>query len=172
MKIYSRLKTYFNAPSRCFIPKCKAVCCTNAPLPEDFLQKHVKNVQRRIYSGINIGLNDPRDTFNSVVYNTTTNPIQLIGVNQNGERIAGIPPEMVKKLQIKSMEQIQQLMDSYNPSDNYCPFITDYARCSVYKERPPICKDYGSAPGKENVCPEKSSRLQILKFYLKSLISK
>lgn len=63
-------------------------------------------------------------------------------------------------------------MDSYNPSDNYCPFITDYARCSVYKERPPICKDYGSAPGKENVCPEKSSRLQILKFYLKSLISK
>lgn len=102
MKIYSRLKTYFNAPSRCFIPKCKAVCCTNAPLPEDFLQKHVKNVQRRIYSGINIGLNDPRDTFNSVVYNTTTNPIQLIGVNQNGERIAGIPPEMVKNCKLKA----------------------------------------------------------------------
>jgi len=163
----TKLKTYLTTPAKCFIPKCKAHCCTNAPLPEDFLPKHYEKIQRNIYSGINIGQNDPRDTFNSVIYNTTPNPIQLIGVDENGHTIVGIPPEMLKKLQIKSMEEIQALMAKYNQYDNYCPFITSHARCSVYSERPPICREFGTAPGKENICPEKATPLEIYKYKIK-----
>lgn len=167
MKIRN-LKIYFTNPEKCFIPKCKAHCCTNAPLPEDYLPKHADKIQRNIYSGINIGQNDPCDTFNSVIYNTTTNPIQLIGIDDaTGKKIVGIPPELMEKLQIKSMEQIQALMAKYNQFDNYCPLITSDARCSVYETRPQICKDFGSAPGPENICPEKSSRLEIIKYNIK-----
>lgn len=164
----TNLKTYLTTPSKCYIPKCKAHCCTNAPLPENFLPKHTDKIQRNIYSGINIGKNDPCDSFNSVIYNTTTNPIQLIGLDATtGAPLVGIPPKIMEELQIKSMEQIQALMEKYNQFDNYCPLITDYARCSVYEARPQICKDFGSAPGPENICPEKSSRLEIFKYKTK-----
>ncbi len=166
MKIISKIKTYLNTPSKCFIPKCKAHCCTNAPLPEDFLPKHPDKIQRNIYSGINIGQNDPHDTFNSVIYNTTRNPIQLIGVDQNGNSVVGIPPNVLKELQIKSMEQIQQLMERYNQFDNYCPFITPYGRCNVYSERPQICRDFGTLPDSINHCSEKATPLEVFKSKL------
>ena len=121
MKI-TKLKTYLTEPSKCFVQRCKARCCTNVPLPEDFLPSHPEKIQRNIYSGINIGHNDPRDTYNSVIYNTTQNPIQLIGVDQNGNSLVGIPPNVIEELQIKSMEQIQALMAKYNQYENYCPY--------------------------------------------------
>lgn len=170
MKIISRIKTYLNTPSKCFIPKCKAHCCTNAPLPEDFLPKHPNAIQRNIYSGINIGQNDPHDTFNSVIYNTTTNPIQLIGVDQNGNSVVGIPPNVLEELQIKSMEQIQKLMERYNQFDNYCPFITPYGRCNVYSERPQICRDFGTLPDAINQCGEKATPLEVMKLRTKGFI--
>lgn len=163
----TKLKTYFTAPTKCFTLKCKAHCCTNAPLPEGFLQKHTNKIQREIYSGVNIGRNDPKDTFNSIIYNTSNNPIQFIGFDQHGNKLMGIPPEVIKKLQIKSMEQIDALMKSYNQFDNYCPFIKNNAKCSVYKERPQICREFGTLKDKQNICPEKTSRLDIIKYYIK-----
>lgn len=166
MKI-TQLKTYLTEPSKCFVQRCKARCCTNVPLPEDFLPSHTEKIQRKIYSGINIGHNDPRDTYNSVIYNTTQNPIQLIGVDQNGNAVVGIPPKVIEELQIKSMEQIQALMANYNQYENYCPYITTKARCSIYEQRPPICREFGTDPAPINHCHEKSSRLDIAKFYIK-----
>ena len=66
MSKIQKLRTYLTSPTKCFIPKCKARCCIDAPLPEDFLPRMQSRIQRQIYSGANIGQNDPRDKFNSV----------------------------------------------------------------------------------------------------------
>lgn len=163
----NKLKSYLKSPIKCYIPKCKAKCCINAPLPEDFLPKFEGRIQRRIYSGINIGQNDPRDTFNSIIYNTTPNPIQIIGFDQYGNKIMGIPKKIMEELNIKSKEQIQALMEQYDKFKNYCPFITDFGKCNVYEHRPIICREFGTALGKINWCPDKSSRLDILRFNMK-----
>lgn len=162
MKIYN-LKTYLTTPSKCYIPKCKAICCADAPLPVDFLPKHKDKIQRNIYNITNIGRNDPKDTYDSVLFNTTGNPIQLLGVDQYGNKIVGIPKEIMEKMQIKSMEEIEALMDSYKKYPNYCPFITDYGRCNVYQQRPPICKEFGTDPNPINKCPEKATPLEVFK---------
>lgn len=73
------IKTYLTSPSKCFIPKCKARCCADAPIPVDFLPKYKDKVQRPIYNIVNIGHNDPKDTYDSVMFNTTGNPIRFIG---------------------------------------------------------------------------------------------
>ncbi len=164
------IKTYLTSPSKCFIPKCKARCCADAPIPVDFLPKYKDKVQRPIYNIINIGHNDPRDTYDSVMFNTTGNPIQFIGFDQNGNRLVGIPKDVMKKMQIKSQEQIQALLEDYQKNKNYCPFITDYGRCSVYSERPPICREFGTDPAPINRCPEKASRLEIVKFKMKNFV--
>ena len=170
MSYYTKVRTYLNSPVKCFIPKCKARCCVDAPLPEGFLDKHKGRIQRSIYSAVNIGQNDPRDTFNSVIYNTT-NPVQLLGFDQNGNKLVGIPKKVLQELNIKSMEQIQELLNDYRRYKNYCPFITNYGQCSVYEHRPIICREFGSSPLKINYCPDKSSRLDIVKFCVKDFFN-
>lgn len=167
MSYYTKISTYFKTPTKCFIPKCKARCCVDAPLPEGFLDKFQSRIQRPIYNAVNIGQNDPRDTFNSIIYNTTTNPVQLIGFDQNGNKLVGIPKEVLEELNIKSMKQIQDLLDDYKNHKNYCPFITEYGRCNVYEHRPVICREFGSSPLKIDYCPDKSSRLDIIKYNAK-----
>jgi len=168
MKIISRLKNFINTPSKCYIPKCKAVCCTNAPLPEDFLPKHQDKIKRPIYAGINIGQNWIEDTYNSVIYNTTPNPLQFVGFDQNGNKLMAISKEMVEKLQIKSMEQLDELIEKYSQFKNYCPFLTVRGRCNVYEHRPPICKEFGTEiQNPLNICPEKSSIKDIIKYQAK-----
>lgn len=171
MNKIQKFRTYLTSPQKCFIPKCKAHCCINAPLPEDFLPTMQSRIQRRIYSSVNIGQNDLRDKFNSVIYNTTPSPIQVLGVDQNGNKVLGIPKEVIEQLQIKSKEQIAALVEQYNEYKNYCPFITDYARCAVYEHRPPICREFGSSPLKIDQCPEKASRLDIMKFFVKEFFN-
>lgn len=165
------LKTYLKTPYTCFIPKCRSKCCVNAPLPEDFLPKHLDKIQRPIFSGVNIGQNDPRDTYNSIIY--STRPITFIGIDENGNKLYGITQERMEQLQLKSMEDINRLLAEYEAKKiyNYCPFIMPNARCSVYNERPPICREFGTMPGKLNICPDKASRLDILKFYAKTLFN-
>lgn len=151
-------------PSKCFIPKCKARCCVNAPLPEGFLPKFKDKIKLPIYSATNIGVNDIKDTYNSIVYNTK--PIKFIGYDEKGNSLLGIPKEVVEAYQIQSMEQVDQLLEAYKDILNYCPFITKYAKCSVYKDRPPICKEFGTdTKNPLNKCPEKASRLEVLKSY-------
>lgn len=163
----ANLKTYLTKPTKCFIPKCKAHCCINAPLPEDFLPKHTDKITRKIYSGINIGQNGMEDKYNSIIYNTTPNPLQLVGKTFDGHSLYGISKKMIDFYQIKSQEQLDEIIAKYESWQNYCPFITDYGKCNVYTERPPICREFGTSEDKLNLCPEKSSRLDIMKFYLK-----
>ena len=163
-KIVSRFKTYMTEPTKCFTPKCKAHCCINAPLPEGFLQKHKDKIQLDIFSATNIGINDPKDTYNSIVYNTR--PIKFMGYDKNGNSLVGIPKEVIEQYQIQSMEQVEALLKLYDGVQNYCPFITEHAKCTVYKDRPPICKDFGTdLTNPLNKCPEKASRLEILIKY-------
>ena len=167
MKIRQKVITYFTEPSKCFIIKCKARCCQNAPLPEDFLPKYPDKLRRDIYSAVNIGRNDPRDTYNSIIYNTTPNPVQLVGFDQYGNQLMGIPQHVMEDLQIKSMEQVKALIEDSKNYKNYCPFLTDIGRCNVYENRPPICREFGTLPDKINQCPDKSSRLDIANFYMR-----
>ncbi len=171
MSKITSLKTYFLTPAKCFIPKCKARCCINAPLPEGFLPKHEDKIQRRIYSAVNMGQNDPRDTYNSILY--STRPITFIGYDQNGNALYGITKETMEAYQLKSMEDVGRLIGEFEKHKiyNYCPFITKYARCSVYNERPPICREFGTMPGKQNVCPDKSSRIDIIKYSVKKFFN-
>ena len=164
----TNLKTYLNKPYKCYIPKCRSKCCINAPLPEDFLPKHKDKIQRQIFGAFNMGQNDIRDTYNSVIY--STRPIIFIGYDTDGKMLCGISPEVAKKLQLKNMDDVHNLLAEYEAKKiyNYCPFIKSDASCSVYNDRPPICKEFGTMPGKINECPEKASRLDILKFNLKS----
>ena len=50
---------------------------------------------------------------------------------------------------------------------SFNPFIKNNAKCSVYKERPQICREFGTLKDKQNICPEKTSRLDIIKYYIK-----
>ena len=166
MKILRKTINYFKSPTKCFIPKCRARCCVDAPLPEGFVERFESRVQRPIYSGLNIGINDPKDNFKSIVYNTR--PIQLLNIDRNtGKKTYGISKEMLDELQVKSMEDVYNLLNQYEAKKiyNYCPFITDYGRCAVYEHRPPICREFGSSFAKVDICPEKSSRKDIIKFY-------
>ena len=165
-KIMTRFKRYITEPSQCFIPKCKARCCVNAPLPEGFLPKFKDKIQLDIFSATNIGVNDINDTYNSIIYDT--NPIKVLGKDKDGKTLVGIPKDVLQRLQIQSIEQVQKLMELYDGVLNYCPFITEYGKCAVYKDRPPICKEFGTdTKNPLNRCPEKSSRLEIFKEYLK-----
>lgn len=172
MKILRKTVDYFNTPTKCFIPKCRARCCIDAPLPEGFLERFNSRIQRPIYSGLNIGINDPKDNFNSIVYNTR--PIQLINIDRNtGKKIYGISKDMLDELQVRSMDDINTLLNNYEAQKiyNYCPFITDYGRCAVYEHRPPICREFGTSFAKVDLCPDKSSRFDIIKFYLAQLFN-
>jgi len=171
MKAISKISTYFNAPSKCFIPKCKARCCINVPLPEDFLPKHENKIQRQIFGGFNMGINDlEQDTYNSIIY--STRPVIFMGYDIQGNMIATIPPQIMEQLQLKSQKDVYDFINELDSKKvfNYCPFIKSDASCSVYSERPPICREFGTAPGKKNKCPEKASRLEIIKFKTKAFL--
>lgn len=171
MKILPKIKNYINAPTQCFIPKCKAICCANAPLPEDFLPKYKDKIVRDIYGGINIGQNDIHDTYNSIIYKTTPDPIQMIGFDENGNKLMGISREMIERFELKSMEEVMALSEKYKDYPNYCAFLTDRGKCNVYKKRPPICKEFGTKiENPQNICPDKTSRKDILKYFVKDFI--
>lgn len=163
MSKITSIKNYLTKPSKCYIPKCKAKCCINAPLPEGFLPSHADKIQREIYGAFNMGQNDIRDTYNSIIY--STRPITFIGYDIEGKALYGITKETMEKYQLKSMQDIQEFINYFDDNKfyNYCPFIDVYARCSVYESRPPICKEFGTMPGDLNVCPEKASLLEIFK---------
>ena len=171
MKIISKLQNYMNKPSKCFIPKCKAICCANAPLPENFLPNNKDKVVRDVYAAINIGLNDINDTYNSVLYKTVPDPIQFIGFDQNGNKLATISKEIIQRFELKSMEEVQEFHDKYSKYPNYCPFLTDRGRCDVYTKRPPICREFGTKiEDRRNVCPDKASRKEIIKYHVKGYL--
>ena len=164
------IKTYLTSPSKCFIPKCKARCCADAPIPVDFLPKYKDKVQRPIYNIINIGHNDPRDTYDSVMFNTTGNPIQFIGFDQNGNRLVGIPKDVMKKMQIKSQEQIQALLEDYQKNKKLLSIYNRLRQMQRLFRTPTNLQEFGTDPAPINRCPEKASRLEIVKFKVNNFI--
>ena len=170
MKILTRINRYLKNPVKCFIPKCRAHCCIDAPLPEGFVERFQSRIQRPVFGGLNIGLNDPKDNFSSIIYNTR--PIQIIHIDRStGKKTYGITKELLQELNLKSMDDVYKLLNQYEAQKiyNYCPFITRHARCSVYKHRPLICREFGSSSAKADFCPDKSSRLDIIKFVLNNM---
>ena len=102
MKILSKAVKYLKSPTQCYIPKCKAHCCIDVPLPEGFIERFQSRIQRSVYGGLNIGVNDPKDTYNSIVY--STRPIQIVHIDRvTGEKLYGISKEMMEAMNLKSL---------------------------------------------------------------------
>lgn len=138
MKIQN-LKTYVTkkynqfvkTPKYCVIDKCKARCCSSAPLPLSLINytkqdKFIRPVQMTF----------PAPDYNPYCHNAVipiTKPldklIKLTGKTQDGRNVFEL--------------DIQKVL---NAVDNYCPFLTEYGRCNIYESRPPICRDFGK-PG-------------------------
>ncbi len=166
MSKIAKIKSYLFTPQKCFIPKCRAHCCINAPLPEGFLEQNRAAVQRPIFSTLKMGKNAFWDNYNSEIHNTS--PVrQVIGFDKNGQTVHGIPRSTLDDFGVKTKEDLDLFLKQNDGILNYCPFITDYCRCSVYDHRPPICHEFGSFPGKINYCPDKASRMEIVKFFFK-----
>jgi hypothetical protein len=47
---FQNIKSYLFTPYKCFIPKCKAHCCINVPLPEKFYEQNKIAAQRPVFS--------------------------------------------------------------------------------------------------------------------------
>lgn len=168
MKGLSKIKSYLFTPNKCFIPICKARCCGDAPLPEDFASRYKNKIQRDIYGAAYIGHNDITDNYNSVVYNTRPIPLLLIGHAGKGNEAYFFDKKLAKQLNMSQDDAVKylQAMEA-NEQYNYCPFLNAYGRCSVYDHRPPICREFGTSPLKINHCSRKSSRWDIIKFAAK-----
>lgn len=174
MKIKKLLpfNSYLTEKNRCFIPRCKAKCCANAPLPEGFAEKMQGCASRDVYYSINIGRNDPRDPFNSVIYNTRELPLVPIGHDtKSGAMLYHYNAKFAKELGIKTQDEAVQKLKGLEAQGyyNYCPFLNNSGRCQVYAGRPPICREFGSSPTPINYCPDKSSKYDIFKFYAKDI---
>ena len=133
------------------------------------MEKHKHLIQRPVYGGVNMGQNDPRDTFNSIIPSTVPSPVRFMGFDTNHNPLYVIPPDIVKKLNLKTKAQYQALIEEYLKYKNYCPFLNEIGKCAVYKQRPQICREFGSYTDKINICPKKSSRTDIFKFICKEL---
>lgn len=170
MKI-PNLKSYLTTPYKCFIPRCKAHCCINVPLPEKFYEQNRFAAQRPVFSIMpmtNFAYGKP---YKAEVCNTS--PVhQAVGFDKNGDLLHGVPSPTLEAFGVKTQEDLELFLKQNGDVKNYCPFITDYCRCAVYDRRPPICHEFGTMPGKINYCPDKSSRLDIIKFVLKSISPK
>ena len=107
----------------CYIPKCKAICCSDAPLPEHFIVDAIKKKEnlRPILRVSSIGC-QPEYGQSVIVF---TNPKRYHGKNVEGR-------------------QMWEIKDGAFNDPNYCPMLTDYGKCSVYDKRPQICRDFNT----------------------------
>lgn len=120
----------------CWIPKCKARCCSNAPLPKHYLD-HLSirsKAKRTIYAAIPAPPNNPY--CKEALIAVTKKPLEeyaiKAGKTKDGKTVWTV-----------------NTSDIFNEPDNYCPFIDEHARCGIYKQRPPICRDFGVVKGYE-----------------------
>lgn len=163
----SKIKSYFTTPYKCFIPRCKAHCCINVPLPEKFYEQNRAAAQRPVFSIMPMKNIAYGQAYDAEVCNTS--PVrQVIGFDKNGDLVHGVPSPTLEAFGVKTQEDLKLFLKQNGEIANYCPFITEYCRCAVYDHRPPICHEFGTMPGKINYCPDKSSRWDIIKFTLKA----
>ena len=168
MSKIAQVRSYIFSPTHCYPPICKSTCCKDVPLPEGFYEMFRSRAQRQITGGVNIGKNDPRDPFNSIIYNTTDIPILPIGHGPNGAIACTFDENLLKALGKDTEEGRKEMLEKYKQSNNnYCPFIMNTGRCSVYEQRPGICREFGTLPDRQNRCTHKASRFDIAKYWIK-----
>lgn len=134
----------------CLIPKCKAHCCSNAPIPIRFLNQmktfHQDKFIRRVYDVMPAPKNNPYCV--DAVIPLTKKPLNsypLKVIELNG-----------KKAYALDMNEI------LNDEQNFCPFLTQYGRCNIYKSRPKVCRDFGVG---DFYCDEQVSLKEYLGFF-------
>ena len=179
------LRPYLTEKTKCFIPLCKAHCCADVPLPEHWVNNNGRFElrAREVYSAVNVGKNEAKDNYNSIIFNTRPIPLVIVGIETRinevtkemeyaghryyydrrlAEALGGMSPqEATDKLLAMEAQKIY----------NYCPFLDEHGRCVCYPDRSRLCREFGNVfPGREiNYCKDKCSRLDIIKFYLKEL---
>lgn len=134
----------------CYIPRCKATCCTSPPIPEKQFEELMatgKAVRKVI-----VAIEAPRANrfcIDAVVPITTLKALRYHGKYHNGHNMWGV--------------------NVYTPN-NFCPFLNAQHRCNVYENRPPICRSFGSPDGHE--CDLMMTKAEIRKFKLKTFLKK
>ena len=133
----------------CLIPKCKARCCTNAPIPIRFLDNMRKYEQDKfiwkIFATIPAPENNPycRDAVIAVTRPLESYPLKVQKING-------------KKVHVLDVNEIMK------DEKNYCPFITKHARCNIYEKRPKVCRDFGVG---SFYCDDQVTLKEYLKYY-------
>lgn len=138
MKIQN-LRTYvtkkynqiLKTPKYCVIDKCKARCCSSAPLPISLINS---TKQDKFIRPIQMAISAPDcNPYCHEAIIPITKPleklIKLTDKTHNGKKVL--------ELDIRKV---------LNAEDNYCTFLTEQGRCNIYESRPPICQDFGK-PG-------------------------
>ena len=135
----------------CWIPKCKARCCANAPLPKHYIEhSNIRNkALRKIFGVIPAPNNNPycKDAVIPI-----TQPLEKYVIKTN------------KTLDGKTVWELHT-DNVFSDAENYCPFIDEYARCNIYKQRPPVCRDFGVKKGWE--CDLQIGFWELIKEHLK-----
>lgn len=137
----------------CYIPKCKAVCCSNVPLPTRVIQYQSQDkIIRPVIMTI------PAPDYNPYCRNAVipvtgdiSKYIFKIGTTKDGKRIFELDTNALLAAK-----------------DNYCPFLTEYGRCNIYEYRPPVCRDFGKKGWFD--CQEKITLKELIKEKSKNFI--
>ena len=131
----------------CLIPKCKARCCSNAPIPYRFFERmatfNQEKFVRNVYDTIPAPQTNPycRDAILPITWNKY--PLKV--VKQNGKKVYALDVgEIIKD------------------EKNYCPFLTVYGRCNIYESRPKVCRDFGVGGF---YCDDQVTLKEYLKYY-------
>lgn len=125
----------FNSNKYCYIYKCKARCCANAPLPKHYIEhSNIRNkIVRKMFAVLPAPPNNPY-CMEAVI--PVTKPLEeyaiKAGKTKNGETVWTL-----------------NTGDIFSDPENYCPFIKENGRCNIYKQRPPVCRDFGVVKGYE-----------------------
>ena len=134
----------------CLIPKCKARCCSNAPIPFRFFERMETFKQDKFI----------RDVFATIPAPQTNPycqdaiiPITRKPLNQYPLKLAKINGKKVYTLDVNEVLKDEQ---------NYCPFLTKYATCNIYESRPKVCRDFGVGGF---YCDDQVTLKEYLRFY-------
>ena len=147
--------TYNTNPSfgkrHCWIPKCKARCCANAPLPKHYID-HLSIRSKAVRKIFGVIPAPPNNHYCENAVIPITKPMENY---------------VVKTGRTKDGRTIWELHtdDVFSDAENYCPFINERARCNIYKQRPPVCRDFGVKKGFE--CDLQISSKELIKEKLK-----
>lgn len=135
----------------CLIPKCKARCCSNAPIPFRFFDRMETFKQDKFTR--NVFATIPAPQTNPYCQDAII-PITRKPLNQYPLKIAKINGKKVYTLDVGEVLKDEK---------NYCPFLTKKGhKCNIYESRPKVCRDFGVGGF---YCDDQVTLKEYLKFY-------